>query len=195
MMEGNQDGRIRSREIVSQLLLDTLPHMRAFARSLTRDRSHADDLVQEAAVRALSSAHQFTPGTAFKAWVFVIIRNAFYREIKKQKIFDAWPDELHENGKSGDQEVPLRLCDFRRAFWKLSPAHREVLTLIGPVNLTYDEVAIICGCPVGTVKSRINRARAELENIMNGDGLKLRRVLRPIGSETYDGIFGEETLR
>lgn len=143
-------------------------------------------------MRALSSAHQFTPGTAFKAWIFVIIRNAFYREIKKQKIFDSLPDELHESGKSGGQEIQLRLCDFRRAFWKLSPAHREVLTLIGPVDLTYDEVAIICGCPVGTVKSRINRARAELENIMNGDELKSRRVLRPIGTETYGGIFGEE---
>lgn len=164
-----------SKEEVTAALLEILPDMRAFARSLTRDRTHADDLVQDTTVRALTSAHLYSPGTNFKAWIFTILRHCFYNDVRKSQRFTALPETLAEHAEAGDQEVNLKLCDFRRAFWELSSEHREILTLIGPSDVSYEEAATICGCAVGTVKSRVSRARAELRRIMDQGDLHLGR--------------------
>jgi RNA polymerase sigma-70 factor (ECF subfamily) len=173
-----------SKEDVTASLLEILPDMRAFARSLTREKTHADDVVQDATVRALTSAHLYSPGTNFKAWMFTIIRHCFYNDMRTSQRFTALPENLSEKGGAGDQEVNLELCDFRRAFWELSPEHREILTLIGPSDLSYDEAAIVCDCAVGTVKSRVSRARAELRRIMDHGDLHVgRNEADPISTE------------
>jgi len=164
-----------SQEDVRTGLLKILPDLRAFARSLTHERAHADDLVQDASVRALISAHLYSPGTNFKAWVFTILRNCFYNDLRTSRRFTELPDKLSEKGEAGNQETSLKLCDFRRAFWELSPEHREILTLIGPSDLGYEAAAIVCDCAVGTVKSRVSRARVELRRILDRGNLRVGR--------------------
>jgi len=174
-----------TRDEVGTLLVDHLKDLRAFARSLTKDQVSADDLVQETVVRALSSAHLFAPGTNFKAWTFTILRNAFYTEGRTNSRFAALP-ELDEASNELGQDKLLEMADFKRAFWQLKPDHREVLILIGPSGLSYEEVAEICGCAIGTVKSRLNRARSDLHRIMKtGDLETTRRDVAPISGYLY----------
>jgi RNA polymerase sigma-70 factor (ECF subfamily) len=152
-------------------LVGIIPHLRAFARSLTRNREQADDLVHDAVVRALSAANQFRPGTNFKAWMFTILRNLYYNEGRKDRArcvsLDGMTIEVEATPPS--QEASLEFRDFRRAYWRLSDAHREVLILIGASGLSYEEAAQVCNCAVGTIKSRISRARHELAQLLSGD--------------------------
>jgi RNA polymerase sigma-70 factor (ECF subfamily) len=152
-------------------LVGIIPHLRAFARSLTRNREQADDLVHDAVVRALSAANQFRPGTNFKAWMFTILRNLYYNEGRKDRArcvsLDGLTIEVEATPPS--QEALLEFRDFRRAYWRLSDNHREVLILVGASGLSYEEAAQVCNCAVGTIKSRISRARHELAQLLAGD--------------------------
>lgn len=178
-----------TKEDVSNALIAILPDMRAFARSLTKERILADDLVQDATLRALTSAHLYTPGTNFKAWVFTIIRNCFYNDLRLRRRLTALPESLPDSGEQGGQDAPLELCDFRRAFWQLSYEHREALILIGPSGMSYEEAAAVCGCAVGTIKSRVCRARIELRRIVEAGNFDIsRRDTAPIAPDM------EETL-
>lgn len=158
-------------------LVEVLPHLRAFARSLTRRREQADDLVNDAVVRALSAAAQFQPGTNFKAWMFTILRNLYYNEGRKNRSTVSL-DEAESLMPSVPpaQQSTLEFCDFRRAFWQLGDDHREVLILVGASGLSYEEAAEVCGCAIGTIKSRVSRARAELLHMLSGDNLKSQRT-------------------
>jgi RNA polymerase sigma-70 factor, ECF subfamily len=158
-------------------LVDSIPHLRAFARSLTRNRDRADDLVHDAAVRALAAADQFTPGTNFKAWIFTILRNLYYNEGRKDHSRNVPFDEatVTEHAIPATQEAALEFCDFRRAFWQLGEDHREVLMLVGASGLSYEEAAKICDCAVGTIKSRVSRARQELTKLLSEDTLRISR--------------------
>ncbi len=158
-------------------LVEVLPHLRAFARSLTRRREQADDLVNDAVVRALSAAAQFQPGTNFKAWMFTILRNLYYNEGRKNRSTVSL-DEAESLMPSVPpaQQSTLEFCDFRRAFWQLGDDHREVLILVGASGLSYEEAAEVCGCAIGTIKSRVSRARAELLHVLSGDNLKSQRT-------------------
>lgn len=147
-------------------LLACLPDMHAFARFLVKDYERADDLVQEATVRVLQAADQFEPGTNFKAWVFTILRNLYYNELQKSKRF-VDPGESGEkleilSALAGTQESSLDFRDFYRVFWQLDENHREVLMLVGASGLSYEDAASVCGCQVGTIKSRVSRARRDL---------------------------------
>ena len=147
-------------------LLACLPDMRAFARFLVKDRERADDLVQDAAVRVLAAADQFQPGTNFKAWVFTILRNLYYNELQKSKRFvdHGGTGDSHEiiSVLSATQESSLDFRDFHKVFWQLNENHREVLMLIGASGLSYEDAANVCGCQVGTIRSRVSRARRDL---------------------------------
>lgn len=146
-----------------------VPHLRAFARSLTRgDVSLADDIVQDTIVNALQAQHQFTPGTNLKAWLFTILRNRFRSVIARKHVSsEISDDELERHAwVSAEQESRIEVAAFKRAFRMLSEAHREVLVLTAVHGLPYDQIAEICGCEVGTVKSRVNRARAILKRIL-----------------------------
>ena len=180
-MENNMHSRGCTKDEMSAALTGILPDMRAFARFLTKDRILADDLVQDAAVRALTSAHLYAPGTNLKAWLFTIIRNCFYNNLRIQRREATLSDYVEDKSDTGSQEMSLILCDFRRAFWQLSSEHREALMLIGPSGLSYAAAAAICGCAVGTIKSRVNRARAELRLILKTEKVPgLRRNLAPV---------------
>jgi RNA polymerase sigma-70 factor (ECF subfamily) len=151
--------------------------MRAFARALAANRHQADDLVQGAILRALAAAQQFTPGTNFKAWIFTILRNVFYNQCRSP-----WAQNvpLEESGVNDpvigpNQERSLEFCDFRRAFAQLVPEQREALLLVGASGLGYEEAATVCGCAVGTVKSRVSRARDNLRTLMDGGDFELKR--------------------
>jgi RNA polymerase sigma-70 factor (ECF subfamily) len=158
-------------------LVECIPHLRAFARSLTRDRERADDLVHDAAVRALAASEQFRPGTNFKAWIFTILRNLYYNEGRKDPSRSVPLDEtkVAEHAIPATQEAALEFGDFRRAFWQLGEDHREVLMLVGASGLSYEEAAKICDCPVGTIKSRVSRARHELTRLLSDDTLEISR--------------------
>lgn len=165
-------------------LLEAVPHLRAFARSLTRNRDEADDLVHDAIARALTAQHQFAVGTNFRAWIFTILRNLFYNEKrKKQRKFipiDALVTD--EPSIAASQEDNLIAADFRRAFYRLTPQYREALTLIGAGGLSYEDAAKICNCQIGTIKSRVFRARAQLMTLLNKD----------ITSENVDRIASDK---
>ena len=152
-------------------LVECIPHLRAFARSLTRNREQADDLVHDAAVRALAAESQFCPGTNFKAWIFTILRNLYYNRWREHRVRSALlEDPALANERVGPpQEVVLKVRDFKRAFWQLGQDQREALILVGASGMSYEEAAAICQCPVGTVKSRVSRARQQLMQPLPSD--------------------------
>lgn len=145
-------------------LVECIPHLRAFARSLTRNREQADDLVHDAAVRALAAEDQFCPGTNFKAWIFTILRNLHYNRWREHRVRSALLEDPTLAGErvGPPQEAALKVRDFKRAFWRLGQDQREALILVGASGMSYEEAAAICQCPVGTVKSRVSRARQQL---------------------------------
>lgn len=159
-------------------LLACIPHLRAFAIFLTRNRDSANDLVQDTMVRALGAAQQFQSGTNLKAWLFTILRNQHCTALRKNRMHVLSIDDpaAREPSVPASQDASLEFSDFRRAFWQLSQDHREALILVGASGLSYDEAAVICGCPRGTVKSRVSRARSELTKILaNGSFTDMRR--------------------
>jgi RNA polymerase sigma-70 factor (ECF subfamily) len=171
-------------------LVEVLPHLRAFSRSLTRRRDQADDLVNDAIVRALSAADQFQPGTNFKAWMFTILRNLYYNEGRKNRGVVSLDDsDTMTPAVLPSQQAALEFCDFRRAFWELSDDHREVLILVGASGLSYEEAAEVCNCAIGTIKSRVSRARNELVRLLAGDNLRLSRMEAAAKPELDPGTF------
>lgn len=141
-----------------------LSALRAFAISLTRDVVAADDLVQDTIVKAWGNLDKFKPGTNLRAWLFTILRNTYYSLHRKRRREVPDPDGLHAGRlcEKPAHDGRLDMTDFRKAFDQLSPEHREVLILVGASGFSYEEVAGMTGVAVGTVKSRVNRARARL---------------------------------
>ena len=156
-----------------QEITGMIPHLRAFARSLTGgDRDLADDLVQETLVKAMQAEAQFQPGTNLRAWMFTILRNTFCSHVgKKRHKVECHSEDLERLAWiAAPQEGRLETLAFRRAFKQLSAAHREVLVLSIIQGHSYEAIGAICGCEVGTVKSRVNRARAQLKSmLMDGE--------------------------
>ncbi|HKH35269.1 MAG TPA: sigma-70 family RNA polymerase sigma factor [Beijerinckiaceae bacterium] len=153
---------------VRQELFSALPHLRAFAISLTGDIDRADDLVQEAVVRGLSHLHQFKRGTNFQGWMFTILRNQFHSNYRKRRreVEDADGAYAAKFAVAPEQGARLDFGDFREALTKLSPEQREAILLIGAEGLTYEETAEVCNTKVGTIKSRVNRARKRLAELL-----------------------------
>jgi len=145
-------------------MLTAVPSLRAFAISLSGNIDRADDLVQETLLRALANIHSFQPGTNMSAWLFTILRNLFYSEQRKRKREVEDADGVHAGRLTSlpEQEVRLELREFRTALDALPLSQREALVLVGAQNFTYEEAAVICGVAVGTVKSRVSRARGRL---------------------------------
>lgn len=159
------------REDLHQSVIEQLPHLRAFAVLLTHDRSLADDLVQEAVVRALAHADQFRPGTNFKAWITTILRNSYFNVVRQRgrvAPMSAMAPEA-EPTTSGGQHEQLDLRDFERAFTCLPRAQREALMLVGASGFSYEAAAEVAGCAVGTMKSRVARGRTHLTRLLDGE--------------------------
>jgi len=151
-----------------EMLVSYLPSLRAFAMSLTRNRSSADDLVQDTIVKAWTNIEKFAIGTNLQAWLFTILRNTYYSSLRKGRREVADPDGIHAQALfvKPDHDARLAFSDFQRAFDKLSPEHREVLTLVGASGFSCEEAAETMGVAVGTVKSRASRARKRLSGLM-----------------------------
>jgi RNA polymerase sigma-70 factor (ECF subfamily) len=152
-------------------LIELLPSLRAFARSLAHNPAQADDLVQDTLVKALANVERFEPGTNLRAWLFTILRNHYYSQLRKAKreVEDADGRFAARIAVRPEQDGSVDLEDFKIAFQQLAPDHREVLTLVGASGCSYEEAAAICGCAVGTIKSRVNRARKKLSDILGLD--------------------------
>ncbi|HRN89971.1 sigma-70 family RNA polymerase sigma factor [Hyphomicrobium sp.] len=155
-------------------LVGAISHLRAFARSFANDPARADDLVQETLVKAWNSRDSFTPGTNFRAWLFTILRNVYFSQHRKLRREVDDPDEQYQNSLSvpPEQHGHLDLADFRTALGTLPSDQREALVLVGAEGFSYEEAAEICGCAVGTIKSRVNRARNRLVEILGDPDLK-----------------------
>lgn len=154
-------------------LVANIPAMTAFAVMLTRNRQSADDLVHDTVVRALSREELFTPGTNLKAWLFTIMRNLHINNLRaghRSRIVDI-DDDLLPNLASAapNQEHRLVLKELFRAIGGLNRDQQEVLSLVVGQDMSYEEAAEICGCPIGTIRSRLARARRELERMLAGD--------------------------
>jgi len=150
-------------------LLGAVPALRAFAMSLCGNPDRADDLVQETLLKAWGNRNSFTPGTNVSAWLFTILRNVFYSEHRKRRreVEDADGQMAARLATHPAQDGHTDLADFNTALQKLLPDQREALILIGGSGLSYEEAAQICGCAVGTIKSRVNRARNRLAELLS----------------------------
>ncbi|MQT14069.1 sigma-70 family RNA polymerase sigma factor [Rhizobiales bacterium Sp-1] len=149
-------------------LIAAIPNLRAFAVSLCGQSTLADDLVQETLVKAWANLASFTVGTNLKAWLFTILRNVYYSELRKRRreVEDADGDYAARLSTHGAQNGHMDMEDFRVALARLPDDQREALILIGASGFSYEEVAEICQCAVGTVKSRVNRARRRLMTML-----------------------------
>ncbi|MGP1274162.1 MAG: sigma-70 family RNA polymerase sigma factor [Caulobacterales bacterium] len=161
--------------VFQQELTDAIPHLRAFARSLCGNASEADDLVQETLIKAWSARERFEDGSSMRAWTFRILRNHFYSERRRAWRKQEQGGEIPENAAvtNEQQSWALQLDDVRRALLDIPDEQREALVLVGAGGLSYEEAAEVCGCAVGTVKSRVSRGRAALEKRM-GTGVALQ---------------------
>jgi RNA polymerase sigma-70 factor (ECF subfamily) len=154
-------------------LLEAIPFLRAFARTLCHDAEQAEDLAQEALMKAWQCREQFQPGTNLRAWLATILRNRFYSLGRRRKWQADYDQEIMERTlvAPDDPEANVELEDVRRALSMLPDFQREALILVGAGGMSYEEVAQIAGCPLGTVKSRVRRARDELQSILFGGRL------------------------
>ena len=155
-------------DIFKKGLVQLIPHLRAFARTLTGDPTAADDLAQDAMMKAWDARASFQLGTNMKAWTFMILRNQFYSEKRRSWRQSQLDQEAAERTLVAvdDPEAPVALDELRQGLAMLPPEQREALILVGAGGFAYEEAADICGCAVGTVKSRVSRARKALQAIL-----------------------------
>jgi RNA polymerase sigma-70 factor (ECF subfamily) len=148
-----------------------IPALRAFAWSLCHNSADADDLVQDTLIKAWTHRAKFEPGTNLRAWLFTILRNTFYTAAVRRRREVADEDGKHAAGLTAPptQDWSVAMHSLRDALQRLPAEHREALILVGAAGLTYEEAAEICGCALGTIKSRVNRARARLLRLMDAD--------------------------
>jgi RNA polymerase sigma-70 factor, ECF subfamily len=154
---------------VKDSMIAAIPSLRAFAISLCGNVDRADDLVQETLMRAIAHLSSFQPGTNMSAWLFTILRNAFRSEYRKRRreVEDAdgkYADTLKSNP---EQHSRVEFDEMLTALAKLPPDQREALILIGASGFSYEEAAAICECAVGTIKSRVSRARSRLAELLS----------------------------
>lgn len=155
-----------------QELAKTIPHLRAFGRSLSGNPDVADDLVQDTLLKAWSARKRFVAGTSMKAWTFVILRNTYFSNMRRKKFTGDYDELVAERILSAPapQQDPIHLADLQRGLMELSDDQREAIILVGAGGYSYEEAADIAGCAIGTMKSRVSRARKTLETILeNGE--------------------------
>jgi RNA polymerase sigma-70 factor (ECF subfamily) len=174
-----------SEAIFKRDLVNLIPHLRAFARTLCGDAAAADDLAQDAIMKAWDARSSFQIGTNMKAWTFMILRNQFYSEKRRSWRQSQLDQDAAERTlvAPDDPEAPVALDEMRLALGMLPSEQREALILVGAGGFAYEEAAEICGCAVGTVKSRVSRARRALQSILE------------LGAYTRDGAPAGEAMR
>ncbi|MCK0098630.1 sigma-70 family RNA polymerase sigma factor [Qipengyuania sp. S6317L1] len=168
----------KERAAFKRELTEVIPHLRAFARGLCGRADMADDLVQEALLKAWAAQDRFQPGTSMRAWTFVILRNAYLTDMRRNRFRGTYDEGVAERilTQPAGQEEPLHLSDMHRALLTLPPERREALLLVGAGGFSYEEAAEICGCALGTIKSRVGRARAALNEMLSKDSVPGRSI-------------------
>ena len=177
----------------AQLVL-LIPHLRAFAHSVSRT-ADAEDLAQETLLRAWRARASFKSGTNFKGWIFTILRNEQYSRGRRSWRVQPLSSEVAENTLIANDDPTARedLLDVRNAMQELSFEHRQALALVSAAGLSYLEAAEICDCAVGTVKSRVSRARTELASILQRRQLTQRAKTSVSSSQAFESIMAETT--
>jgi RNA polymerase sigma-70 factor, ECF subfamily len=183
-------------------LVALIPSLRSFARGLCGGRDMADDLAQDAMTRAWAARASFTPGTNFRAWMFMILRNQFYTTIRKNSRMVSWDPEVAERllVEPASQQNAIHVSDVAKALQKLPVEQREVLLLIGANGLSYDEAADIVGCAMGTIKSRLARGRRALAVLIDGpddeDGdASIANLCNPLSTSNASAMANEQLGR
>jgi RNA polymerase sigma-70 factor (ECF subfamily) len=149
-------------------MITAIPRLRGFALSLCRNREQAEDLLQGALLLACANIGSFAAGTSMQAWLFTILRHHFYSECRRQRRFSRAVESLAETGAGNPQSVAgVEYYEVRAALAKLDAKASQALMLVGASGLSYHEAASVCGCPVGTMKSRVSRARKELAGMLS----------------------------
>ncbi|HBS50946.1 MAG TPA: RNA polymerase subunit sigma [Rhodobacteraceae bacterium] len=183
-----------NREKAKTELVGHMKVLRAFALSLTRNSAAADDLVQDTVLKAWSNLDKFQEGTNMRAWLFTILRNTFYSERRKavREVADSDGAMTERLPEKPSHDGRLQLADFRTALAELPPEEREVLTLIGVLQYSYEEAAEVCGVKVGTIKSRLNRGREALAERM---GLVEDEAMEMTDSVTHGVVSASNNSR
>lgn len=179
------------------LLAGVIPHLRAYGRSLSGNPDLADDLAQDTMVKAWASRDRFEAGTSIKAWTFVILRNTFLSQMRRNKFVGDYDETAVERtlATPASQEDSGEMADLQRGLMELPQDQREALILVGAGGMSYEEAASICGCALGTMKSRVSRARTALEEIMNNGQFSQRRADAAPASEAMAAIMNSvETI-
>ena len=174
-------------------LAETIPHLRAFGRSLAGNPDVADDLVQDTLLKAWAARERFIAGTSMRAWTFVILRNTYFSNMRRKKFTANYDEIVAERILSApaEQQEPLHLADLQRGLMELSDDQREAIILVGAGGYSYEEAADIAGCALGTMKSRVSRARKTLEGILeDGRFSKGARHLTSGSSTALQDILG-----
>ena len=175
-------------------LAAVIPHLRAFGRSLSGNRDLADDLVQETLLKAWAARKRFQAGTNMRAWTFIILRNLFLSQMRRARFKGEWDDVTAAKilAAPASQDKHIELGDMQRALLHLPQPQREALILVGAGGFAYEEAAQICGCAVGTIKSRVARGRVALESLLSGGDMSSRRQHKTDPSKSaLQAIMGE----
>ncbi len=149
-------------------LVELIPRLRRYARALVGDRAGADDLVQDTLERAWAKLHLYRRGTDLRAWLFTVMHNVHVNRVRATRTTDVLQEEMPELAQNGAQGDALLLRDLDRAIAQLPADQRAVLLLVTLEEMSYDEVARTLGIPIGTVMSRLSRAREKLRTLMSG---------------------------
>lgn len=161
---------------ILSLIEAEIPHLRRFARYLARDIDRGDDLVQECLTRAIAKHDTWTPGTNLRAWMFTILKNCHINDVRRARRSEEMPEEHPLLSVPANQDAHIGLLEVRDAYLRLSDEHREVLLLVAIEGLQYDDAAKVLKVPVGTVRSRLSRARQALRDALEETG--------PVGAMT-----------
>lgn len=174
-------------------IIKLVPQLRAFSRGLTGSRDRADDLVQDTLMRAIAGEHLFRPGTNLRAWLFTILRNRHLSEFRRRRYDGGGIDDVPEAvvAVSGNQQSALELKEVQALLMTVPVKLREALILVSAAGLSYEEAAAVCKCAVGTIKSRVNRARTEVTALMNKTAQPTGR--RGSGGEGQGSVAGART--
>ena len=154
----------------AERLVELIPRLRRYARALVGDRASADDLVQDTLERAWAKLHLYRRGTDLRAWLFTVMHNVHVNKVRATRVTDTLDDELPELAQRASQGDALLLRDLDRAIARLPSEQRAVLLLVTLEEMSYEEVARALGIPIGTVMSRLSRAREKLRMMMLGQG-------------------------
>jgi RNA polymerase sigma-70 factor (ECF subfamily) len=174
-------------------LTAAIPHLRAFARMLCGDRDRADDLAQETLMKAWAARDRYVAGSSFRAWTYTILRHHYFGQVRRERFVGEYDETEAERilNIQGSQEGRLEAADVLRALATLPAAQREVLVLVSIGSVSYEEIAEICGVALGTVKSRIARARAALSAAIDSGVLPDARSSFVLKGEVLDAFLEE----